>query len=224
MLNQAKREGYFPSRLPIVDMKPIHWAWSQDMFHSLIKACASAGSPKASWQYYREMKMYWKPNVDTFANLLLIVKRKEQLARHGLSAFNEMISSQISQAQLLRHPLFLMCGRIQSKDDLGIRPDSSLLNSTGILSLARHLVAELDEPASIRGVVCSSVINVLLRFIEEEVKASTSTESMVQVNDQNERFEASNCLGDKNDYLAYSSVRNCCLKLRDISKRIKFNS
>jgi pentatricopeptide repeat protein len=112
MLNQAKREGYFPSKLPIVDMKPIHWAWSQDMFHSLIKACASAGSPKASWQYYREMKMYWKPNVDTFANLLLIVKRKEQLARHGLvrqsgslywcfivmyslflqSAFDEMIS------------------------------------------------------------------------------------------------------------------------------------
>ena len=82
-------------------------------------------------------------------------------------------------------------------------------------------MAELeDRPASVRGVVRSSVINALLRFIEEEVKASVNADSMIGVNDQDERFEASNCFGDENYYLPYSSVRNCSSKLRDISKQI----
>lgn len=156
-----------------------------------------------------------------------------------------MISKQ-TEVQMLRHPLLLMCGRIQSREEptaahnwyvhcptialpqklsIGFVDCSDghdgLLDSTGILPLAHHLVADLGEASvSVRGVLCSSIVNVVLQFVQEEVKASTVADSVDGENDsKEERFEATDCLDDVMHYEAYSSISNCCAKLRDLSKR-----
>lgn len=97
---------------------------------------------------------------------------------------------------------------------------SALLISSGIHGLVHHLVDELgDSTVSVRGVLCSSIVNVLLRLVDEEAAALAGRDRNDKKRNDDDRFESSNHQSDKIDYQPYSNISNCSAKLQQLSKR-----
>ncbi|XP_065830072.1 uncharacterized protein [Oscarella lobularis] len=157
-----------------------HWAYSSSIYHALIRSSCTAKDAALAWSYYDEMKSplfekFHLPDEETFAALLLTIKTRSDFERYASRILEEMARNGVSKSGLMRRPFMLMCSRVR------LGSGGAMNHSNGFDKLTCSSVLETVEEVEPRahlkrrsGLICSAVVNVILRTVQNPVMTESA--------------------------------------------------